>query len=115
MDALREACGLTHCLFADAGVAPEGWESFDAVAEAPRLADQGAGKDDLACLFYTGGTTGRSKGVMLSHNNILANSLTAMLNMDIRDDSVHLHVSPMFHVAGGARIFSTTSPAVAMW
>ena len=42
---------------------------------------------------------------MLSHNNILANSLTAMLNMDIRDDSVHLHVSPMFHVAGGARIF----------
>ena len=106
--ALRDACGLTHCLFADAGLAPEGWESFDTVAEAPRLADQGAGKDDLACLFYTGGTTGRSKGVMLSHNNILANSLTAMLNMDIRDDSVHLHVSPMFHVAGGARIFSTT-------
>jgi len=108
VEALRETCNLRHCLLASDGAPPPGWEAFDALAEAPRLADQGAGHTDLACLFYTGGTTGRSKGVMLSHGNILANSLTAMINMDIREDSVHLHVSPMFHVAGGARIFSTT-------
>jgi long-chain acyl-CoA synthetase len=64
--------------------------------------------DDLAALFYTGGTTGRAKGVMLSHANLMANSLTAMANMNISGDTIHLHVSPMFHVAGGARLFSVT-------
>ena len=65
--------------------------------------------EDLACLFYTGGTTGRAKGVMLSHRNLLANTMTAIANLGLSGDSVHLHVSPMFHVAGGARLFSTTA------
>lgn len=88
--------------------AAAGWTHWETLAQSPAARDAGRGFEDIACLFYTGGTTGRSKGVMLSHANLLTNSLTAMLNMDIRAGTVHLHVSPMFHVAGGARLFSVT-------
>ena len=98
-------------LAADADVQAEGAAHWEALAESPRAEDAQRGGEDLACLFYTGGTTGRSKGVMLTHANLVANSLTAMINMDIRADSVHLHTSPMFHVAGGARLFSVTLAA----
>ncbi|MCC5870824.1 MAG: long-chain fatty acid--CoA ligase [Gammaproteobacteria bacterium] len=96
-------------LAADRAVpAPAPWVHWEDLALSPAAADAGRGFEDIACLFYTGGTTGRSKGVMLSHANLVTNSLTAMLNMDIRAGTVHLHVSPMFHVAGGARLFSVT-------
>ncbi len=65
--------------------------------------------EDLAALFYTGGTTGRAKGVMLCHRNFFTNSMMHIANLGLGDeDAVHLHVSPMFHVAGGARLFSVT-------
>ena len=67
------------------------------------------GATDLACLFYTGGTTGRAKGVMLSHDNFMANSMMHIANLGLHEAAVHLHVSPMFHVAGGARLFSVTA------
>ena len=38
-----------------------------------------AGEDDLAGLFYTGGTTGASKGVMLTHRNLLANTFNVQM------------------------------------
>ncbi len=76
--------------------------SQDAVPDAER------GGSDLAALFYTGGTTGRAKGVMLSHDNFMTNAMTALVNLGIREHSVHLHVAPLFHVAGGSRVFTTT-------
>ena len=79
-----------------------------ALAAATPVPDANRSGEDLAALFYTGGTTGRSKGVMLSHNNFVANSMNALVNLGIRGDSVHLHVSPLFHVAGGSRVFTTT-------
>jgi long-chain acyl-CoA synthetase len=83
------------------------WEEL-ACTSAP-IADARRNGNDLACLFYTGGTTGRAKGVMLSHDNLMANSMMHIANLDLRDGAVHLHVSPMFHVAGGARLFSVTA------
>ncbi|MCC5888566.1 MAG: long-chain fatty acid--CoA ligase [Gammaproteobacteria bacterium] len=106
----EQGAGLSHLvLAADRGTpAASGWSHWEDLARSSPAADAGRGFEDIACLFYTGGTTGRSKGVMLSHANLVTNSLTAMLNMDIRAGTVHLHVSPMFHVAGGARLFSVT-------
>jgi long-chain acyl-CoA synthetase len=83
------------------------WESL--VRGSEPVADARRNGSDLACLFYTGGTTGRAKGVMLSHANFMANSMMHIANLGLHEGAVHLHVSPMFHVAGGARLFSVTA------
>ena len=52
---------------------PDGYETLLGGRSALALGD-GVTEDDLAGLFYTGGTTGASKGVMLSHRNLIANT-----------------------------------------
>lgn len=56
-------------------------------------------EDDDAILLYTGGTTGRSKGVRLSHRNILSNAWQIGLASGMRGTDVYSHVAPMFHSA----------------
>ena len=59
------------------------------------------GKDDVAWLFYTSGTTGRPKGVMTTHGNLIAMSLAYAIDVDsptARDNS--LYAAPMSHGAG---------------
>lgn len=81
---------------------------FEAVPRAP---------DDLAALLYTSGTTGRSKGAMLSQRNLLSNAETLAACWRFTPDDVLLHALPIFHThglfvatnvtlaAGGAMIF----------
>ncbi len=61
-------------------------------------ADQEIGEEDLFGLFYTGGTTGRAKGVMLSHKNIVSNAMHAIMSVGISSRDVYLHAAPMFHL-----------------
>ncbi|MBS0448182.1 MAG: malonyl-CoA synthase, partial [Proteobacteria bacterium] len=56
--------------------------------------------DDLAAILYTSGTTGRSKGAMLSHGNLRSNALTLKDFWGWRADDVLIHVLPIFHVHG---------------
>ena len=56
-------------------------------------------EDDLAVLLYTGGTTGRSKGVQLTHRNITSNGYQVAIAMDVIKEDIYLHVAPMFHAA----------------
>lgn len=56
-------------------------------------------EDDDALLIYTGGTTGRAKGVPLSHRNIVINALQIGFGVPARPGDVYLHVAPMFHSA----------------
>ena len=56
-------------------------------------------QDDDAILLYTGGTTGRCKGVRLSHANIIANAMQIGLAISARETDRFLHVMPMFHSA----------------
>ncbi|MCU1594697.1 MAG: putative fatty-acid--CoA ligase [Frankiales bacterium] len=64
--------------------------------------------DDLAGLFYTGGTTGASKGVMLTHRNLVANALHIALALEYTSGDVYLHAAPMFHLADGASTYAVT-------
>lgn len=56
--------------------------------------------ESLAGLFYTGGTTGASKGVMLTHGNLMANAVQTQMAQPILDDDRYLTIAPMFHAAG---------------
>ena len=76
--------------------------------DVPPMQDAGAGGDDIACLFYTGGTTGRAKGVALSHANLALNALNISSHLGLSDETVHLHCGPLFHLGAGARVFATT-------
>ena len=57
-------------------------------------------EDGLAELFYTSGTSGRPKGVMLTHRNLYLHALEVALMLGTRDDEVQLHTIPLFHVNG---------------
>src|SRR5690606_23304807 len=56
--------------------------------------------DDLAAILYTSGTTGRSKGAMLSHRNLASNAQVLKEFWGWRPDDVLLHMLPIFHVHG---------------
>ena len=56
--------------------------------------------DDLAAILYTSGTTGRSKGAMLTHGNLLSNALTLKDHWDWQPGDVLIHALPIFHVHG---------------
>lgn len=56
--------------------------------------------DDLACLLYTSGTSGKPKGVMLSHCNLVSNVRQCLEHVGLRDEDVLLGVLPQFHSFG---------------
>ena len=56
--------------------------------------------EDLAALLYTSGTTGRSKGAMLSHSNLLSNARTLAKLWRFHSEDVLLHALPIFHTHG---------------
>jgi malonyl-CoA/methylmalonyl-CoA synthetase len=64
------------------------------------FADVERGQDDLAAILYTSGTTGRSKGAMLSHWNLASNALTLADYWRFSKDDVLLHALPIFHTHG---------------
>ena len=55
--------------------------------------------DDVAHLYYTSGTTGRPKGVPLTHRNVVSHALAATSELDLAADDVWGHIAPMFHLA----------------
>jgi malonyl-CoA/methylmalonyl-CoA synthetase len=56
--------------------------------------------DDLAAILYTSGTTGRSKGAMLTHGNLASNSLTLVDYWRFTDQDVLIHALPIYHTHG---------------
>lgn len=55
---------------------------------------------DIACILYTSGTTGRSKGAMLTHGNLLSNAQVLVTEWQFGSGDVLVHILPIFHVHG---------------
>jgi len=87
-----------------------GFLAYEAlVAASPATAPAVAlAEGDLAGIFYTGGTTGLPKGVMLSQRNLVDNAYRNIMEIGYRHDDVYLHAGPMFHLADGASTFAVT-------
>ncbi len=101
--------GLRHVVFMADGTHPPGTVGYeDMLAAADPVADALRGGDDLAGIFYTGGTTGRAKGVMLSHANLYTNAMSTIAKLVLRSNDVYLHAAPMFHLADGLSTWAIT-------
>ncbi len=71
----------------------------DLINSSSPMEDTRTGDESLFGIFYTGGTTGRSKGVMLSHRNIISTGLATLGSGAFGVGSIGLHAAPMFHLA----------------
>lgn len=89
------ALGLPNHRFTAAG-----GHGLDALAvPSKERIDVEVGLDDVFMIQYTSGTSGRPKGVMLTHGNIAWNAFNLLVDVDVRSDEIALVTAPLFHTA----------------
>lgn len=94
---------LDAVVFIGDGPRPDGLLDYEELlADAEPVADARRGGDDLLGLYYTGGTTGAPKGVMLSHRNVLTSAMGSLATGEfVTPGGRLLHSAAMFHLADG--------------
>jgi malonyl-CoA/methylmalonyl-CoA synthetase len=104
-DGVRSIAGTARVVKLDA--AGEAGGLIDAAkAQAGGAAPVDRGPADLAAILYTSGTTGRSKGAMLSHANLESNARTLAALWRFTPDDVLIHALPIYHIHG---LFAATN------
>jgi long-chain acyl-CoA synthetase len=104
--------GRLHAIVLMGDAAPAEMLGYEAlIAESPLAEDRAGDASALAGIYYTGGTTGQAKGVMLSHGNLVANAMNVIVNIGYDRDTNYLHAPPMFHLADGCSTFGVTIQA----
>ena len=100
-EAVAVACGI-DVLDLDGTVVGQGATDPDPAVLSRRA------PDELAAIFYTGGTTGRAKGVMLTHENLAVNALHMVIGLGYSPADTYLHCAPMFHLGDGMSLYPLT-------
>jgi len=108
--ALRDTVSsLQFVFYMGEGESPRGMLDYEElVAETAPAEDLLRQGDDLAGIFYTGGTTGFPKGVMLSHANLYISAIGGLACMHLGENWSYLHSAPMFHLADASMIMMCT-------
>ncbi len=88
----------------DGSSAPDGWEPFSTLTRTVNDPDPGdpglpIAADAPAQVMYTSGTESRPKGAVLSHEALISNYSTCIIDGEMQPDDVELHALPLFHVA----------------
>ncbi|TDF83763.1 long-chain-fatty-acid--CoA ligase [Pseudomonas sp. H9] len=100
---------IRHVIYAGDGETPEGMLNYETLlTQACPVEDARRGGDALLGIFYTGGTTGFPKGVMISHTNLAFAGLAAMTRGFFGPQAVFLHAMPMFHLADFSALYCLT-------
>ena len=89
------------------GDAPDGWTALSDLRTTPTGPHEPAAGDDVHRLMYTSGTTGRPKGVMLTHANLAWKNLAHLVEFGFDADDLGLACGPLYHV--GALDLTTTT------
>ncbi len=92
----------------EAGAEEFQYEDLIAEGKSSPPPDPGIRDEDVAHLYYTSGTTGRPKGVMLTHKNVKAHALGTIAELHLTDEDRWFHVAPLFHLADAWAAFSFT-------
>ena len=97
----RQVDNLKTVIYMGDGDTPDGMLNYEALLLAAEpVEDFQVNYGDLAGIFYTGGTTGFPKGVMLSHQNLWSSAISVMAGLSgTEPGTVYLHAAPMFHLA----------------
>ncbi|MFT5692187.1 MAG: acyl-CoA synthetase (AMP-forming)/AMP-acid ligase II [Oceanicoccus sp.] len=99
---------LEHLIYMGSGETPSWAESYEQIIDSnSAIAPSTRNGNDMAGIFYTGGTTGFPKGVMQSHLAIWASALGAVPDFAITQTHSYLHAAPMFHMADFAGSMGT--------
>lgn len=86
-----------------------GDHSMEGLIETGHSMSDAAGRgDELAAIFFTGGTTGRNKGVMLSHANLMSSAIMLQARAPYAEGTRVLYTPPLFHLAAAASLFGVT-------
>ncbi|MGE0240611.1 MAG: AMP-binding protein, partial [Parvibaculaceae bacterium] len=88
------------------GIAGDGTFMDETRVQPRGFTDAKVGWDDLAAILYTSGTTGRSKGAMLSQGNLTSNALTLIDTWRFSERDVLIHALPVYHTHG---LFTATN------
>ncbi len=104
---------INQVIWTGSGQIPSAWSAvhYEEVlkgAQAVAPPETRISNDDLAHLYYTSGTTGRPKGVMLSHKNVCTHALAAIAELKLDDRDTWIHVAPLFHLADAWATFAIT-------
>ena len=99
--ALRsEVASLRHIIYAGDGHAPAGMLDYEKlIAETSPIEDARRGGDQILGIFYTGGTTGFPKGVMISHKAFWSSQIAIVAEGIVHRNATLLRAAPMFHMA----------------
>ncbi len=100
IESVRESLCVRRYLGAESTA--DGWEDYQGLLTnaGPYPGHIAAAPHDTAIIMYTSGTTGRPKGAMLTHGNLLWNNVSAAFALSSNPDDITLTAAPLFHIGG---------------
>ncbi len=100
-ESLSQSGGEARVFWTSKGQPPDGGVALESLMEnaGGKIKAAAIEEDDIAQLYYTSGTTGRQKGVMLTHRNVAYHALGTIAELKLTDEDRWIHVAPMFHLA----------------